>query len=199
MIVAAGEFRRALTSENPLLVLALGLCPALAVTSSVIDSAVMGIIVTVVLICSNVFVSLFKGLLTERIQFLGSVVIAATFTALFDLVLSAYLPQISERLGIYVPLIAVNCVVLNRIKTIAARSGIKRSFADGFSVGAGYFLALLAIGALREVIGNNTVLGFPAIPGYSPVLAITLAPGAFLILGFSLGLVNYLRTRKGRL
>lgn len=196
--MAAGEFRRSLTSENPLLVLALGLCPALAVTASLLDAAVMGIVVMAVLICSNVFVSIFRRAFSERAQFLGSVLIAAIFTAIAHIMLSAFFPQLSERLGIYVPLIAVNCVVLNRIKTIAARSGIRRSFADGLAVGAGYFLALTVIGGVREIIGSNSLLGFPVVPGYSPVLVVAFAPGAFLVLGFSLGFVTFLRNRKGR-
>jgi Na+-translocating ferredoxin:NAD+ oxidoreductase subunit E len=191
------ELKRNALSENPLLVLGLGLCPAAAVSSSLIDGFAISCATTLVLIAANIFCSLFRGLLTGRVQLVGSIIITAVFTSIVQIGFNEWMPELSSRLGVYVGLIAVNCIVLSRIKVIATRSGIRRSLGDGILVGFGFSLALCAISAFREIIGSNTLLGYRAIPGYEPMTLFQLAPGGFFAIAFGLGLANYLRLHKG--
>jgi Na+-translocating ferredoxin:NAD+ oxidoreductase subunit E len=195
--MAFGELKRNIISENPLLVLGLGLCPAAAVSSSLTDGLALSCATTIVLIAANVLCSLFRKLLTGKSQLLGSVLIAGACATIVQMGFSAWMPALSARLGMYIAIISVNCIVLSRIKVIATRSGIRRSLGDGLLVGLGFSIALCLLSAVREIAGSNTLLGFTVIPGYEPMTLFRMAPGGFFVLALGLGWTNHLRMGKG--
>jgi Na+-translocating ferredoxin:NAD+ oxidoreductase subunit E len=194
--MAQSDLKRALLSENPLLVLGLGLCPACAVTVTLKDAATLGILTLFVLTASNVIVSIAHQFLAERIRSIAFVLITGSVTALACMLASQVDAVAVERLGIYAPLIAVNCVVLNRLSTIAARSGLVRSIFDGLFIGLGFLAALLLMALIREALGSNAFWGRTIIPGMEPLHALRMAPGGLIILGFLLAAASALRMRK---
>ncbi|MBL7074620.1 electron transport complex subunit E [candidate division KSB1 bacterium] len=191
------EFFKGLYKENPVFRLALGLCPALAVSNSVENGIGMGVAVTFVLVCSNFLISLIRKGVPPKIRIPVFIVIIATFVTIADLVMNAYRPELHKNLGIFVPLIVVNCIILGRAEAFASKQGVAASFVDGLGMGIGFTLALVLIATVREILGAGTFLGYPLLgPGYKPVLLLVLAPGAFITMGLFMGLFAWLDRRR---
>jgi len=190
---AGKEFIKGIYQENPIFRLALGLCPTLAVTSSAENGLGMGVAATFVLVGSNFIISLLRKAIPQRIRIPCFIVVIATFVTLVEMVMQAYSPQLYKNLGIFVPLIVVNCIILGRAEAFASRNGVGVSLLDGLGMGAGFTLALLIIGAIREILGSGKVFGQIVLgPGYNPALLFILPPGAFLTIGLLMGLFNHI-------
>ncbi len=189
------EFVKGIMHENPTFRLALGLCPTLAVSTSVVNGFGMGIAATFVIVCSNIIVSSLRNFIPGKIRIPCFIVIIATFVTIVELVMKAYFPLLSKALGIFVPLIVVNCIVLGRAEAFASKHALLRSVFDGLGMGVGFTLALVIISAIRECLGNGTLLGYVITKGFEPALLFILAPGALLVIGILIGLVNYLTER----
>lgn len=186
--------------ENPVFKLALGMCPFLAVTTSVENALGMGAAATFVLICSNFLVSLFRNLIPSKVRIPCYIVIIATFVTLVDMVMNAYLPDLHRSLGIFIPLIVVNCIILGRAEGFANRHPVLSSLADGIGMGIGFTLAMVILATFRELLGNGTWLNmnvFGESFSNQPLLIAILAPGAFILLAFILGFFNILENRRG--
>ncbi len=180
---------KGILKENPLLVLVLGTCPSLAVTTSAVNGFSMGLAVIFVLAMSNMFISLLKNFISDDIRIPAFIVIIATFVTIVDLVMQAYLPSLYESLGLFIPLIVVNCIVLGRAEAFASKNGVWSSIVDGVGMGLGYTLALTVLGALREFLGALSFFNIKLFPGDGALIFI-LAPGAFICLGFLMALSN---------
>ncbi|MFA5389312.1 MAG: electron transport complex subunit E [Candidatus Omnitrophota bacterium] len=190
------EFFKGIGSENPIFRLVLGLCPALAVSTSVINGLGMGIAATFVLLGSNVIISLVRKAIPDQIRIPCFIVIIATFVTIVELTMKAFMPELSKALGIFVPLIVVNCMVLGRAEAFASREKVFVSILDALGMGIGFTLALLVISGIREALGNGTVFGFLIIKNFEPVLFLVLAPGALLVIGLLIGGINFLARRR---
>jgi electron transport complex protein RnfE len=186
------ELLKGITRENPTFRLALGLCPTLAVSTTVVNGFGMGVAATFVLLGSNLIVSAIKNFIPTKIRIPCFIVIIATFVTIVELVMKAYFPSLSKSLGIFVPLIVVNCIVLGRAEAFASKHGIARSIFDGIGMGIGFTLALVLISAIREALGAGTFLGLVITKAFDPALLFILAPGALLVIGLLMGFVNYL-------
>lgn len=185
------ETTKGFFKENPVFVMALGLCPALAVSSSIENAIGMGGAATFVLVCSNILVSLLKNVIPPKIRIPCYIVVIASFVTIVDMTMNAYLPELHKNLGIFIPLIVVNCVILGRAEAFAGRNNVIKSLFDGIGMGIGFTLALAAVAFFRELLGAGQLLGYNVMPAnYQPVLIAILAPGAFLTLGLLLGLMN---------
>ncbi|MDP8248549.1 MAG: electron transport complex subunit E [Candidatus Tritonobacter lacicola] len=190
---ALREFTKGIIERNPIFVLMLGLCPALAVSTSVTDAVGMGLATTFVLVCSNVSISIIRKIIPYRVRIPCYIVVIASFVTIVKLALNAYLPDLYKSLGIFVPLIVVNCIILGRAEAFASRNGVGLSFMDGLGMGVGFGLGLVLMGFIREVIGAGELCHLRVLwKGYEPMLVMTQPPGAFLVLGFLLGLFNLL-------
>ena len=184
--------------ENPILVLALGLCPTLAVTSSAINGLGMGVAVTFVLVMSNTIISLIKSLVPVRIRIPIFIVVIATFVTIVKLVMAAYTPALSKALGIFIPLIVVNCIILGRAEAFASKHGVLRSAADGLGMGLGFMVTLVLLGIFRELIGNGTIFGANIMgSSYQPALMMILPPGAFLSLAMMVAGSKWILEKTG--
>ncbi len=190
------EFFKGIGSENPTFRLVLGLCPTLAVSTSVINGFGMGIAATFVLLGSNIIISLVRKSIPDQIRIPCFIVIIATFVTIVELAMKAYAPELSKALGIFVPLIVVNCIVLGRAEAFACREGVFASMLDALGMGTGFTLALLLISAIRELLGNGTLLGFLILKSFDPVLYLVLAPGALLVIGLLIGGINFLSSKR---
>lgn len=185
------EFTKGFVKENPVFVMALGLCPTLAVTSSVQNAIGMGLAATFVLVFSNFIISLIKDFIPSKIRIPAYIVVIASFVTIVDMVMNAYFPAIHKNLGLFIPLIVVNCIILGRAEAFASKNNLIRSLIDGLGMGLGFTLALIVIGGIREVLGAGQFLGMNVLPvTYKPVLVAILAPGAFLVMGLLMGLMN---------
>ncbi len=189
------EFSKGITIENPTFRLALGLCPTLAVSTSVVNGFGMGVAATFVLLSSNIIVSAIRNFIPAKIRIPCFIVIIATFVTIVELVMKAYFPSLSKSLGIFVPLIVVNCIVLGRAEAFASKHGVFRSIFDAIGMGVGFTLALVLISAIRESLGNGTLLGLMIVKDFDPALLFIFAPGALLVIGLLIGFVNYLTER----
>lgn len=192
------DFTKGLFKENPVFKLVLGLCPTLAVTTSVEKAIGMGLASTFVLVCSNFIISIIKKLVPKEVRIPIFIVVIATFVTLVKLIMTAYLPALTASLGIFLPLIVVNCIILGRAEAFASRSNPISSIADGIGMGIGFTLALTLLGAVREILGSGTFLDIPFAAGlssYTQTIFI-LAPGGFLTLGLLMGLFNWIALRK---
>ncbi|MFO8184286.1 MAG: electron transport complex subunit E [Candidatus Aegiribacteria sp.] len=186
--------------ENPVFKLALGMCPFLAVTTSVENALGMGAAATFVLISSNFLVSLLRNLIPSKVRIPCYIVIIATFVTLVDMVMNAYLPDLHRSLGIFIPLIVVNCIILGRAEGFANRHPVLNSLADAVGMGLGFTLAMVILATFRELLGNGTWLNINLLGSRfqeQPLLIAILAPGAFILLGFILGFFNILEKRRG--
>ncbi len=184
-------------AENPLFRLVLGTCPSLATTTAAENGFWMGLAVIFVLTCSNVFVSLLRKIIPDKIRIPCFVVVIATFVTIVDLVMHAYLPDMYAKLGIFIPLIVVNCIILARAESFASKNDPLHSAADGIGMGFGYMLALMLVGSIRELLGTGGIFGVNLLgPNFSPAIIMILPPGAFITLGLILGTMNYLNSRK---
>ncbi len=188
-------FKNGLVNENPTFVQLLGMCPTLAVTTSLKNGIGMGLSVTFVLVLSNLIISLLRKAIPKKIRIAAYVVIIATFVTIVDLVLKAYIPSLSKSLGLFIPLIVVNCIILARAEAFASKNTVHKSIVDGFGMGLGFTVALSIISLVREVLGNGTILDIPL--GISnPAIIMILPPGGFLTLGLILGIINVIKARK---
>jgi electron transport complex protein RnfE len=202
------ELIKGIYRENPVFRLALGLCPTLAVSTSIENAIGMGAATTFVLLGSNIMVSLlillFAKILSEegqksinRIRIPVFIVVIASFVTVVEMVMSAYFPALSESLGIFIPLIVVNCIILGRAEGFASKNPLLPSIADAIGMGIGFTLALSAIALLREILGSGAILGYSIMgESYKPVLLFILPPGAFLVIGVYMALLNWLDARK---
>ena len=178
--------------ENPVFALVLGMCPTLATTTSAINGMSMGLATTFVLICSNVVISLLKNLIPDKVRIPAFIVVIATFVTMVQLLMQAFLPAIYEVLGLFIPLIVVNCIVLGRAEAFAAKNTVGLSALDGLGMGLGFTLALTLIGAVRELLGTGSLVGMNLYSETSGMLIFVLAPGAFIVLGYLMALVQKL-------
>ena len=190
------EFFKGIGSENPIFRLILGLCPALAVSTSVVNGLGMGIAATFVLLGSNIIISLIRKFIPDQIRIPCFIVIIATFVTIVELIMKAYVPELSKSLGIFVPLIVVNCMVLGRAEAFASKKGVFVSILDALGMGAGFTLALLLISGIREMLGSGTLFGLLIMKSFEPVLYLVLAPGALLVIGLLIGGINFLSRRR---
>lgn len=186
-----GEFVKGLWKENPTFRIVLGLCPTLAVSTSVFNGIGMGMAATFVLVGSNIFVSLVRNIVPEKVRIPCFIVIIATFVTIADLSMKAYAPVLSRSLGMFVPLIVVNCIVLGRAEAFSSKEPPVRSIFDALGMGLGFTWALILISAIREAAGNGTILGITIHRSFEPPLFMILAPGALLTIGLLIGLINY--------
>jgi electron transport complex protein RnfE len=182
-------FTNGIIKENPVLVLVLGLCPALAVTSSATNGLGMGLATTVVLIGSNMAIAMLSNLIPDKVRIPAFIVIIASFVTILDLLMQVYVPALYEALGIFIPLIVVNCIIFGRAEAFASKNPVYSSFIDGCGVGLGFTAALVLLGGIREILGNGSIFDYPLIAG-DGILVFILAPGAFIVLGYLIALVN---------
>jgi len=185
------NFTKGFFRENPILVLLLGTCPTLAVTSSAINGLGMGLATTFVLFMSNVFISMIKDFVPDKVRIPAFVVVIASFVTIVDLLMQAYTPALSKQLGIFIPLIVVNCIVLGRAEAFAAKNNVFSSFIDGLGMGLGFAMALTVIGGIREILGAGSIFGYKFIAADADgILVFILAPGAFITLGFLIAILK---------
>ena len=193
----ARDFTKGLYKENPVFRLALGLCPTLAVTTSVENGVGMGIAATMVLVSSNFIISLVRDLIPKKIRIPIFIVVIATFVTIVEMLMQAYYPALYKSLGIFVPLIVVNCIILGRAEAFASKNNVILSIVDGIGMGIGFTISLIIISGIREITGSGSFYGFPVTPSqFQPVLLMVLPPGAFLTLGFVLGIFNWIDMRN---
>lgn len=191
------EFLKGIIRENPTFVLALGLCPTLAVSTSVSNGIGMGVAATFVLLGSNVIVAMIKKLVPEKIRIPCFIVVIATFVTITEMTMKAYSPALNRALGIYVPLIVVNCIVLGRAEAYAQKQSVINSLFDALGMGVGFTLALILISGIREFLGTGQILGRSLIAGFEPAFVLAMPSGALLVIGLLLGFFNTLKGRKG--
>ncbi|MCI6908198.1 MAG: electron transport complex subunit E [Eubacteriales bacterium] len=190
------EFLSGLIDNNPTLVQLLGMCSTMAVSTSAANALGMGLAATAVLICSNVVISLLRRLIPPRVRIAAYVVIIAGFVTIVDLLLQAFFPALSDKLGIYIPLIVVNCIILARAESFASKNAPGPSALDGLSMGLGFALALCVLGGIRELLGSGTLFGARVLGAVYPGAAFfLLPPGGFLVLGFVIAAVSALKNR----
>ncbi|MFO7985208.1 MAG: electron transport complex subunit E [Desulfatiglandaceae bacterium] len=190
---AVQEFTKGLWAEIPPFRLVLGLCPVLAVTKSVENGIGMGIATTFVLVCSNILISMLRNIIPKRVRIACYIVVIATFVTVVELVMQAYAYPLFLKLGIFIPLIVVNCIVLGRAEAFAAKNSVLPAFADGLGIGVGFTLSLTALSIVREVLGNGTFYEIPVFgPSFEPFSFMVQAPGAFVCLGLMLCVMNIL-------
>lgn len=191
------EFVKGLWRENPVLVLLLGMCPTLAVTTSVINGLGMGLCTTAVLLGSNVVISLLRNIIPPKVRIPIFIVIIASFVTIVGMLMEGFSYPLYKALGLFIPLIVVNCIILGRAEAFASRRGVIPSFLDGLGMGLGFTFALGLIGSVRELLGAGSWLGYQIMPeSYQPILVLVLAPGAFFTLGFLLAAMNVLNGLK---
>lgn len=188
------EFTKGIIKENPLFRLVLGTCPSLAITTSVNNGLGMGVAFTVVLLASNIVISAMRKIIPDAIRIPSYIVIVAAFVTMIDLTMHAYTPELYKALGIYIPLIVVNCIILGRAEAFANKNGIMASIMDALGMGVGFTLALVIMSGIREVLGNGSFYGIPLIS--EPALIMILPPGGFIAFGCILGILNKLENSR---
>jgi len=187
------NFLKGFFRENAVFTLLLGMCPALGVTSSAINGLGMGLATTFVLIMSNVFISIFSSFIPDKVKIPSFIVIIAAFVTMVDLIMAGYAPALHEQLGVFIPLIVVNCLVLGRAEAFASKNQIFPSIIDGVSMGLGFSMALTMLGAVRELLGAGKIFGITIFSENYGMLIFVLAPGAFIALGYLIAFINKLR------
>ncbi|MDK2833026.1 MAG: H+/Na+-translocating ferredoxin:NAD+ oxidoreductase subunit [Methanolobus sp.] len=194
------EFIRGITRDNPILGLVLGLCPALAVTTSVENAIGMAAGTTFVLVCSNVFISAMRKQIPSAVRLPIFIIIIATFVSIVRMIMEAYMPSMYAALGVFIPLIVVNCIIIGRAEAYANKNAIFPSFIDGLGISAGFLLVLMLIGGIRELLGTGQIVTFGytmlTLPVNPAVTTMILPPGAFLTIGILMAIVNYQRAKK---
>ena len=190
-------FTKGLIKENPILVLLLGCCPTLATTTSAINGMSMGLATTFVLIMSNLVISLLKNFIPDKVRIPCFIVVIASFVTVVQLVMQAYVPDIYETLGLFIPLIVVNCIVLGRAEAFASKNPVWPASLDGAGMGLGFTFALTILGSIREILGSGSVFNWRFLPeDAQTILIFVLAPGAFIALGYLIAIVNRLKKTK---
>jgi electron transport complex protein RnfE len=198
MATLTQEFTKGLWKEIPPFRLVLGICAALAVTKSMLDGFGMGVALIFVLVCSNVIISMLRNVIPKKVRLACYIVVIATFVVIVELITQAYVYSLYEALGIFIPLIVVNCIILGRAEAFASKKPVLRSLLDGLGIGVGYMLALVVLGGFREVLGRGTLLAGSQYvihlfgPAFKPFAFMVEAPGAFICLGLMLGIMNIL-------
>ena len=185
---------KGILKENPTFVLILGMCPTLGVTSSAINGMGMGVATMAVLIMSNIVISLIKDLIPGKVRIPAFIVVIASFVTIIEMLMQAYLPSLYSALGVFIPLIVVNCIILGRAEAFASKNGVLDSALDGIGIGLGFTLSLTFVGAVREALGSGAIFGYTFADGVMPLLFI-LAPGGFLVLGYLMVLFNKIAKR----
>lgn len=192
------EFTKGIVKENPVLRLVLGTCPTLAVSTSVESALGMGVAASIVLICSNIAISALKKVIPSKVRIPAYIVIIASFVTIVQMVVKAFAPQIDAQLGVYLPLIVVNCIILGRAEAFACKNSVLASAVDGMGMGVGFTAALLLMGAIRELLGTGTIAGLQIIPAsVSPMLIFILPPGGFFVFGMLIACANKIADKKG--
>ncbi len=185
-----------LIKENPTFVLMLGMCPTLGTTTSALNGMSMGLATTFVLICSNVVISLLKNLIPDKIRIPAFIVVIATFVTIIQMAMEAYLPALYDSLGLFIPLIVVNCIVLGRAEAFAAKNNPFASFCDGLGIGLGFTFGLTLLGIVRELLGSGALFSLRIFPEEYSVLIFVLAPGAFITLGYLIAIINKIKIKS---
>lgn len=190
-------FKDGIIKDNPTFVQLIGMCSTLAVSTSVVNSFAMGMAVIAVLVGSNLVISLLRNVIPDKIRIPAFIVVIATFVTIVEMFMKAYAPPIYDALGIFLPLIVVNCIILARAEAFASKNGVVASIVDGLGVGLGYTIALVILGAIREIFGAGTFLGKAVLPAsYQPAGIFIMPPGAFIILGILIGIFNLARRKS---
>ena len=184
--------KNGIIDENPIFVLLLGMCPTLATSSSALNGMSMGLATSFVLICSNTVISAIKRFVPDQVRIPAYIVVIASFVTILQMCMEAFLPQLFKSLGLFIPLIVVNCIVLGRAESFASKNGVIASAFDGLGAGIGFTLALTLLGTCRELLGTGKVFGLTVFPEHYGALMLVLAPGAFLALGYLIAIVNKL-------
>ncbi|MDR0929095.1 MAG: electron transport complex subunit E [Oscillospiraceae bacterium] len=196
---ALSVIKNGILNENPVFRLVLGVCPTLATTTSVMNGAGMGLAATFVLVGSNVVISLLRKFIPDKVRIPAFVLVICTFVTLVQMLMQAFLPSLYESLGIFIPLIVVNCIILGRAEAFASKNPVMASAADGLGMGLGFTLALVLLGGVREIIGNGSFFGINLLgAAYEPMLLMVLAPGAFIAFGLLLGIINALTAKRAK-
>ncbi|MGL4867866.1 MAG: RnfABCDGE type electron transport complex subunit E [Cetobacterium sp.] len=183
--------------ENPVFVLLLGLCPTLGVTSSSINGMAMGLATMSVIVFSNMLISIVKKFIPDKVRIPAFIMIIASLVTIVEMVMKAYLPDLYKVLGLFIPLIVVNCIVLGRAESFASKNSVFKSILDGIGSGLGFTLALTVLGTIREILGNGSAFGISVTPtSFTPALIFILAPGAFITIGFIIAAQNYFKAKK---
>ncbi|NOY52742.1 MAG: electron transport complex subunit E [Deltaproteobacteria bacterium] len=194
---AIHEFTKGLWKENPTFRLVLGMCPTLAVTTSAVNGFGMGAATLAVLVCSNAAVSLLRKVIPRGVRIPAFIILIASFVTVVDLMMNAFAHDLHKSLGLFIPLIVVNCIILGRAEAFASQYGVFYSILDGLGMGAGFTLSLTLLGSIREVLGNGSLLGVALFgKGYLPMLLMILPPGAFFMLGFLMAAMNRLERKS---
>ncbi len=193
------EFSKGIIAENPVLRLVLGTCPTLATTTSVESAVGMGLAASVVLVCSNIVISALRKVIPDKVRIPAYIVIIASFVTIVQMVVKAFMPALDEQLGVYLPLIVVNCIILGRAEAFASKNPVLASAVDGLGMGVGFTAALFVMGSVREILGAGTFYGM-SIPFLSenPMLIFILPPGGFFVFGILMATVNRLAEKKGK-
>lgn len=187
------EFTKGILKENPVLVLLLGTCPTLAVTTSATNAIGMGVAATFVLICSNAVISMLRNVIPNKVRIPAFITIIAGFVTIVQLLVKAYAPELDSSLGVFLPLIVVNCIILGRAEMFASKNKVLVSIIDGLGMGIGFTAALLAMGIIRELLGAGTVFGFPILSGFmDPIIIFLLPPGGFFVFGMLIAIAGKL-------
>lgn len=193
------NFKKGILKDNPVIVQLLGMCPTLAVTSSAENGVGMGLATTAVLLGSNLVISLLRKVIPDKIRIPAFIVVIATFVTLIDMFMHAFALDLYKSLGLFIPLIVVNCIILGRAESFASKNNPLQSLADGLGMGLGFTLALAILGGIREILGAGTIFGVSLFgEAFKPALIMILPPGAFLALGLLIGLYNYIRLQKAK-
>lgn len=191
------EFSKGIIKENPVLCLVLGTCPTLAVTTQASNAIGMGVAATIVLICSNAVISLMRKIIPDRVRIPAYITIIAGFVTMVQMLVKAFAPAIDEALGIYLPLIVVNCIILGRAEMFASKNSVLPSIVDGLGMGVGFTAAMLLMGAIRELLGSGAIFGIPVTSGFmDPILIFILPPGGFFVFGMLVALSSKLSGRQ---
>lgn len=197
---AGSVFKNGIITENPTFMQLLGMCPTLAVTTSLQNGLGMGLSATAVLICSNVIISLLRKIIPDKVRIAAYIVIIAAFVTVIDMSLQAFLPDLASSLGVFIPLIVVNCIILARAEAFASKNGPVMSAVDGLGMGLGFTLALCIISAIREILGAGSIWGITLYGEViKPAVIMIMAPGGFIVLGIIVGIINFImrKTKKG--
>ncbi len=187
--------KNGLITNNPTFVQLIGMCPTLATTTSLINGLGMGISATAVLVGSNAVISLIKKFIPSKIRIASYIVVIAGFVTLIEMLLKAYIPSLSDALGVFIPLIVVNCIILARAESFASKNGVVASVFDGLGMGLGFTVALTLLGGIREILGSGSIMGIKFIPSDYNILIFILPAGAFITLGVLLGIINCIKNR----
>ncbi len=187
------NFTKGFIKENPIFVLVLGMCPTLGVTSSAMNGLGMGLATTFVLVMANIVISMVKSFIPEKVRIPSFIVIIAAFVTVVQLMMQAYVPALYKSLGLFIPLIVVNCIVLGRAEAFASKNGVLSSAIDGLSIGLGFSFALVLLGGIREILGSGKIFDIALYSENYVSLIFVLAPGAFIVLGYLIAFINQIR------